>query len=287
MFCYNCSQEVISGSNFCHKCGSNVGDTKNKSVADQTKQGARDKPRVKPLVQSALTFDDYRKRKEVSRSSHFKSKKKKDEMTKITVGVMGVEKGELKSKRGKRIPVVVGVNATANAIIQAAVEKHKNHDRKFYVPKGPEDFALLYPDGSEVKVIPGTQAEFKLCDYKDDLGKSYHRMILFICRKTDLLLARISTKIESDESCNSVEEESEKEDPNESSVSEDAIHVNTSTVTRPCDENPSTSAIRVQCPTCFKYFSSGEIARHADQCVDECVPFMAFDDDDDIAQVID
>ena len=136
MFCYNCAQEVISGSNFCHKCGSKVGDTKNKSVADQKKQGAGDKPcGVKPLVQSALTFDDYHKRKEVSRSSHFKSKKKKDEMTKITVGVMGVEKGQLKSKRGKRLPVVVSVNATANAIIRAAVQKHQNHDRKFFVRK--------------------------------------------------------------------------------------------------------------------------------------------------------
>lgn len=295
MLCYNCAQEVISGSNFCHKCGSKVGDTsgdtKNKFVADQTKQGAGDKPRVKPLVQSALTFDDYRKRKEVSRSSHFKSKKKKDEMTKITVGVMGVEKGQLKSKRGKRLPVVVSVNATANAIIQAAVGKHHNHDRKFFVPKGPEDFALLYPDGTEVKVIPGKQTEFKLCDYKDDLGKSYRRIILFICRKTDLLLACIPTKISESDESDSVDEESEKEASNESSlpVSEDAIHgnntMNANNTSRPCGEKPSTSAIGVQCPTCFKYFTSGEIAQHADQCVDECVEFMAFDDD--VAQVID
>ena len=74
-------------------------------------------------------------------------------MVMITVGVMGVQKGDLKSKRGKRLPVVVSVNASAKDIIQAAVAKHQNHDRKFYVPKGPDDFALLYPDGSEAKFI--------------------------------------------------------------------------------------------------------------------------------------
>ena len=177
MFCYNCSQEIITASRFCHKCGSEVGEMKNQSVADQTKiPGARVNTCAKRPVQSALTLNNFCKRKEISRSSHFKLKKKKDEMVKITVGVMGVQKGDLKSKQGKRLPVVVSVNASAKDIIQAAVAKHQNHDRKFYVPKGPDDFALLYPHSSEAKFIPGTETEFKLCDYKNDLGKSYPRM---------------------------------------------------------------------------------------------------------------
>ena len=97
----------------------------------------------------------------------------------------------------------------------------------------------------------------------------------------------IATKISESDESDSVYEESEKEASNESSlpVSEDAIH-DTSTVTRPCGEKrSSTSAIGIQCPTCFKYFVSGEIAQHVDQCVDDCVEFTAFDDD--VAQVID
>ena len=289
MFCYNCSQEVITGSRFCHKCGSEVGEMKNQSVADQTKPGARANTCAKRPVQSALTFNDFRKRKELSRSSHFKSKKKKDKMVKITVGVMGVQKGDLKSKRGKRLPVVVSVNASAKDIIQAAVAKHQNHDRKFYVPKGPDDFALLYPDGSEAKFIPGTETEFKLCDYKNDLGKSYPRIILFICRKTDLVMAHVSTKVESDESCDSANEDNIQENSSHSSllVGHNAISVNNSINTGMCAERPSTSGIGVQCPTCFKYFTSGEIAQHADECVDNYVPFMAVCDDEDNAQAID
>ena len=55
MFCYNCSQEVITGSRFCHKCGSEVGEMKNQSVADQTKPGARANTCAKRPVQSALS----------------------------------------------------------------------------------------------------------------------------------------------------------------------------------------------------------------------------------------
>ena len=54
MFCYNCSQEVITGSRFCHKCGSEIGEMKNQSVADQTKPGARANTCAKRPVQSAL-----------------------------------------------------------------------------------------------------------------------------------------------------------------------------------------------------------------------------------------
>ena len=73
MFCYNCSQEVITGSRFCNKCGSEVGEMKNQSVADQTKiPGARANTCAICPVQSALAFNDFRKRKELSRSSHFK-----------------------------------------------------------------------------------------------------------------------------------------------------------------------------------------------------------------------
>ena len=290
MFCSNCSQEVITGSRFCHKCGSEVGEMKNKSVADQTKiPGPRANACAKRPVQSALTFNDFRKRKELSRSSQFKSKKKKDEMVKITVGVMGVQKGELKSKRGKRLPVIVSVNASSKDIIQAAVAKHQNHDRKFYVPKGPDDFTLLYPDGSEVKFIPGTETEFKLCDYKNDLGKSYPRIILFICRNIDLMMAHVSTKIESDESCGSANEDDIQDDSSHSSLrcGHNTISVNSSINTGMCAEKPSTSGIGVQCPTCFKYFTSGQIAQHADECVDNYAPFMAVCDDEDNAQAVD
>ena len=54
-----------------------------------------------------------------------------------------------------------------------------------------------------------------------------------------------------------------------------------------CAERPSTSWIGVQCPTYCKYFTSGEIAQHSEECVNNYVPFMAICDDEDNAQAID
>lgn len=48
-------------------------------------------------------------------------------------------------------------------------------------------YILLYPDGSEVINIPGTQRPFTLKDYKTEIGKNYARINLFICRKKDFI----------------------------------------------------------------------------------------------------
>lgn len=48
-------------------------------------------------------------------------------------------------------------------------------------------YILLYPDGSEVIKIPGTQRPFTLKDYKTEIGKNYARINLFICRKKDFI----------------------------------------------------------------------------------------------------
>ncbi|XP_027890791.1 uncharacterized protein LOC114155201 [Xiphophorus couchianus] len=51
------------------------------------------------------------------------------------------------------------------------------------IKDGP--FLLLYPDGTEVINIPGTQTPFTLKAYKAEIGKSYQRISLFLCLKRD------------------------------------------------------------------------------------------------------
>ncbi|XP_051988737.1 G2/M phase-specific E3 ubiquitin-protein ligase-like [Xyrauchen texanus] len=51
--------------------------------------------------------------------------------------------------------------------------------------EGP--YVLLYPDGSEVKNIPGTNTPFKLHLYKEAIGKAYQRITLFISTFQDFL----------------------------------------------------------------------------------------------------
>ena len=54
------------------------------------------------------------------------------------------------------------------------------------------EFVLLYPDGSEVVTLPGsTTEEFVLQKYREDVGKNYNRLTLFIATKSDYLFAEM------------------------------------------------------------------------------------------------
>ena len=44
---------------------------------------------------------------------------------------------------------------------------------------------LSIPDGSEVSTLPGTKEPFTLEKYKEDLGKTYTRITLFLCPLED------------------------------------------------------------------------------------------------------
>ena len=82
------------------------------------------------------------------------------------------------------------VKPTANAqcILDKGLTKHGNHDEK--VHEGLE-YVLLYPDHSEVIHLPGTNEEFILEKYREDVRKSYNRITLFIAFKSDFLMAEL------------------------------------------------------------------------------------------------
>lgn len=67
--------------------------------------------------------------------------------------------GCLKKCRGKTLPVVTTSLANAEEIKEKAVRKHANHDRSIH---DGFEYVLLYPDGSEVKYLPGTNDAFVL-----------------------------------------------------------------------------------------------------------------------------
>ena len=66
-----------------------------------------------------------------------------------------------------------------------AVEKLSrfNHSLTNY----PEHYCMLYPDLTFVCMIPGTQKPFTLKECKDELGKPYKRIALYICKREDYL----------------------------------------------------------------------------------------------------
>ncbi|RVE63364.1 hypothetical protein OJAV_G00135520 [Oryzias javanicus] len=94
---------------------------------------------------------------------------------------MSIQKGGLRPQRGKNISLQTDRGNTATSLLNQAVKKMKDFNND--VKDGP--FVLLYPDGTEVVNIPGTQKPFTVEAYKHELGRPYQRITLYICLKED------------------------------------------------------------------------------------------------------
>ena len=75
-------------------------------------------------------------------------------------------------------------------ILKKSIEKHSNHDQFFW---GVEDWSLLYPDQKKVEYIPGTNVPFTLQQYKEDLGKPFSKIDLYLCKTYDIMNREIAT----------------------------------------------------------------------------------------------
>lgn len=91
------------------------------------------------------------------------------------------QNGKLKPQRGKTLPLDVQPNWSSEQLLTAAVKKVKDFNQDMQ----DERYVLLYPDGAEVKHIPGTNTPFRIQLYKEALGKAYQRVTLFICTVQD------------------------------------------------------------------------------------------------------
>ena len=97
----------------------------------------------------------------------------------VNVGIVtyDINTGGLKKVRG-RLPVQVYDTSNVIDLKMAAIEKYGNHDQNF-CPL--EDYVFLYPDMSDVVLLPGTGKSFKLDQYKAELGKPYAKCVFFLC----------------------------------------------------------------------------------------------------------
>ncbi len=95
----------------------------------------------------------------------------------MTIGKGGV----LKPQRGKTVCLSTHPDITALDLLNEAVRKMRVFNKD--LDEGP--FLVLYPNGSEVINIPGTQRPFTLKTYKEEIGETYQRITNFICQKKD------------------------------------------------------------------------------------------------------
>jgi len=71
--------------------------------------------------------------------------------------------------------------ATASEILQLAVEKHYACDSRLQRTQ----YMLLYHDQQQVQFLPGGQEPFALEGYRQFMGRSYSKLVPFICPAED------------------------------------------------------------------------------------------------------
>ena len=208
MFCPQCGAKSLEEASFCHKCGVRLGTSQAKNLdagaineASTTSglvslTGRRARSLSAPKVLAAgtgppiMTFQQFHSKKENTRRSQFQpksAKKQKLKEVKIKIGLITyrAEHGELKVSRGSSTNHTISVSPSAGVseLIKKAVEKHSRFNRK--LSDRADEYYLLYPDKSRVDKLPGTQEDFTMERFKEELGKPYDRITLYLCKVTD------------------------------------------------------------------------------------------------------
>lgn len=177
MKCKKCEADVLDVFKYCHQCGNVL-------------QSAGEKPaKEAKVVEVPQTFEQFRKsmsskRQGNPRDKQDKTKKKKLEIpaeVMINVGIMKLVKGELKPVKGKAMIVRVLPDIRKQELLKKGIEKHAAYDMNF---QPYENYVLLYPDGTEVLTLPGQPTQlFQLDKYKEDIGKPYSRISLYLIER--------------------------------------------------------------------------------------------------------
>ena len=294
MFCCQCGSRSPESANFCSNCGHSL-----KSSAEVVSS----RPSTSS-GQETVRFDEFRARKERERTLRLEPKSKKAKIApkaketevNINVGIMKLDNtGNFKRCRGKTLPIKVLPSADKTSILGKAVKKHANYDKTIH--EGLE-YVLLYPDGNEVVNLPGTDHKFSLKEYREDVGKTYNRITLFIATRSDFLFSVLPSLDDDDSDFHedsglghsiyeNVRTDSTGREKGAGSSSEVGVEApkpgssndgeNTPHVQGPMMDMEE-GLQNIECPTCLQLFPVTEIADHADACCDICVGEVAFPD---------
>ena len=158
----------------------------------------------------SLSYEDFCKRKAIERvttlptapkkSKSIKSKANNQDKVKIQIGIKEFHEtdGALKILKGRSLPVSVEPSTNAKQLFEKATDKHAKHFRSF---NQYDRYVLLYPDNTIIDKLPGALEDFTLERYKEELGKPYSKISLYICRK------ECFEKIDLESDCDSIGDE--------------------------------------------------------------------------------
>ena len=238
-------------------------------------------------------------------SSHFKSKDgkkrrldKKPCDVKINIGIMVKKEDELVIKRGATLPLTVADNISADDLLKKAVEKHTRFNKDVITSGDTTLYFLLFADKTMVENIPGSDEPFMLRKYKEAIDKSYTRITMYLCKRSDHLdtvLAEFdSDTLDNEEftqpvhapskslittytvpTSSGIQQDTPPQKKNPKSSDKRRSHQPEMNVVISLDDvsEPVAVAKESQCPICFKQFPVQTVEEHAANCslwLEEC-----------------
>lgn len=128
-----------------------------------------------------------KKSKEWHTKTHKKEKKPAEDVI-IALGVLQFNEKECKLKpmRGKRLALRCLPDEPYEELRKKAVSKGLD-----YYPEclnKDHDYFLAFEGGDECVNMPGTSMPFNLAKYKEELGRDYKRIVLYLCSVNDKIL---------------------------------------------------------------------------------------------------
>lgn len=190
MFCIDCGKSKVEKARFCYNCGKDFRSEPPQPLCEATDinvtvENAEQKPR-----QTINSFQKYRSekgsqwKKFVSQKSTTQHKVENQAEVVIFIGMLKLKDSELKVIRGKRLSLRVFKNDSPAAIRIKAENKWKGYYPNLY---NEDDFYnLTYECGRVIETLPGSTESFTLHRYKEELGKDYKRITLFLCSEDDI-----------------------------------------------------------------------------------------------------
>ncbi|XP_028816062.1 ETS-related transcription factor Elf-2a [Denticeps clupeoides] len=170
MYCQFCGVSLQSPTAFCSACGKDI------KFLSPDKTDTAEGSSVKCAVES---FHDFRILKWKRRASRKKKDGQKKISVKISVALMRLSDGALRPVRGTALTLEVNPEFDAEHLHKAAVEKTKELNLQ------GGSYFLLYPDGTRIVNIPGTETAFTLKHFKEAMGKAYQRITVYVCPAED------------------------------------------------------------------------------------------------------
>ena len=85
----------------------------------------------------------------------------------------------------KTFPVKLSKEMNYEEVYERSMKKWEDYDRTFSRDRG---YILVYSDDKIARTIPGSSEEFMLQKSKEGLGKSYARIIMYLCPATKRFL---------------------------------------------------------------------------------------------------